>query len=67
MSESLKYLLTVFCNTVEGHEGERWINEEELQNLREKAEEGDMPNSCSMCQITVKDEEGNVVYEAKGC
>ena len=67
MSKSPNYLLMVYCDTVEGHEGEKWISEEELQELKEKAGEGDMPSSCSMCKITVKDEEGNVVYETKGC
>ena len=67
MSKSAKYLMMVYCYTVEGHEGEKWINDEELHDLKEKSEQGNIPNSCSNCQITVKDEQGDVVYETRGC
>lgn len=67
MTEEKKYMLEMHCESYENHEGEKWIGDDELQIIKNQAVEGSVSESCSMCQLTVKDKEGNVILIKKGC
>lgn len=67
MTEEKKYLLELQCDGFENHEGEKWIGEEDLKKIKEQAVEGAVPESCTMCSLTVKDKSGNVIFVKKGC
>ncbi len=67
MAEVKKYLLEMQCDTYEVHEGEKWIGDEELEKIKKQAVEGAVSESCSLCQLTVKDKDGNVILIKKGC
>ena len=67
MAEEKKYILEMQCDTYEVHEGEKWIGEEELEKIKKQAVEGAVSDSCALCQLTVKDKDGNVILTKKGC
>ncbi len=67
MSEGEKYLLEMVCEGYENHEGDKWIGEEELQKIKDQAASSDIPESCSMCRLTVKNKDGNVLFIKEGC
>ncbi len=67
MAEEQKYLLEMHCDSYDVHEGEKWIGDEELEKIKTQAVEGAVPDSCSLCQLTVKDKNGNVILIKKGC
>ena len=65
MSSDKKCLLMSNCNTWEEHDGERWIDEEEFNKIKQQA--GTISNGCELCRITIKDEKGNVLLTKEGC
>ncbi len=67
MAEEQKYLLEMECESFDVHEGEKWIGDEDLKKIKDQAVEGAVPESCSMCRLTVKDKEGNVIFIKEGC
>ncbi len=67
MAEEQKYLLEMECESFDVHEGEKWIGDEDLQKIKDQAVAGAVSESCSMCRLTVKDKEGNVIFIKEGC
>ncbi len=60
-----KYLLETKCTKLEDHDGERWISEEEFNKIKQQA--GVISPGCSVCNLKVKDAEGNVLFTKEGC
>ncbi len=65
MAEETKYLLETKCTKIEDHDGERWINEEEFDKIKQQA--GVVSPGCSICSLKVKDAAGNVLFTKEGC
>ncbi len=61
MSEK-KYLLVMDCHDKEDHDGERWIDEEEFQRIKEKSQQGKVGLNCDECNMRIEDSEGNLVF-----
>jgi len=67
LTEEKKYIVEMQCDGYENHKGEKWIGEEDLRKIKDQAVEGAVSESCSMCKLTVKDKEGNVIFVKTGC
>lgn len=57
-----KYLYVVDCHEKEDHDGEHWITEEELEQLKEKSKKGEVGLNCARCNVRIEDSEGNLVF-----
>ena len=66
MTKEKKYLVEAKCIGNEEHTGERWIDEAELYKIKSQTGNA-VPEACSSCKLTIKDEEGNVLFTKEGC
>ena len=65
MPEGKKYLLQTKCVGLEEYDGEKWIDEKELEKIKERI--GQISNGCEICELIVKDDEGNLLLNKPGC
>ena len=65
MTEGKKYLLETSCTELEEHDGERWIDEDEYNKIKQQV--GTISPGCSICRLKVKDADGNVLFIKEGC
>ncbi|ACB85491.1 hypothetical protein [Natranaerobius thermophilus] len=61
MSEK-KYLLVMDCHGKEDHDGERWIDEQEFQRIKDRSKDGKVGLNCSECNLKIEDADGNIVF-----
>lgn len=66
MVEEKKYLLETKCEGLEEHDGESWIGEEELNRIKQRAG-SEALGYCERCKLTVKNEQGKVLFVKEGC
>jgi len=65
LANGKNYLLVSTCSKVEDHDGEKWIDENEYNKLRQRSEA--VSSGCEYCKLTVKDLKGDVLMEREGC
>ncbi len=62
MSSNGKYLLVMDCHSKEDFDGMRWIDEDELSKIKERANKGKMKIDCKECDMKVENPQGELVF-----
>lgn len=66
MGQEKIYILEAECSGFEEHASDRWIDEEELNQIKKTTGRA-ISQSCSTCKLTIKDKDGNVLFIKEGC
>jgi len=67
LTREQRYMLEVTCGGIEEHDGSHWIGEEDLEKIKRQAAENVISESCSLCKLTAKDADGNIIFVKEGC